>query len=99
MNAELQYLKDIADALRKGVSSGSSSSSKGLAGLTGNFDISALTSVIEAALLVTEDDETVSVLEQLRDALKEQLEAALFVTSGSTTTSLLKLMANDIAGI
>lgn len=105
MTAELQYLSEIAAALRKIFGSGtlSSSSAKGSLNIKGNLDTTGVIRTIEAALLVTEDEETRSILEDLREALKQELTDAMFVTVGTGSAarqvSLFELMANDIAAI
>lgn len=104
MTGELQYLKEIAAALKKIFGGGTpSSSAGGSVNIKGNLDTTGVINTIESALLVTEDEETRSVLEDLREALKQELTDAMFVTVGTGSAarqvSLFELMANDIAAI
>ena len=105
MTAELQYLSEIAAALKKIFGGGtlSSSAAQGSLNIKGNLDTTGVIRTIEAALLVTEDEQTRSILEDLREALKQELTDAMFVTVGTGSAarqvSLFELMANDIAAI
>jgi hypothetical protein len=108
MNAELQYLKAIADALKKiKAAGGLGSSGKSDVTLSGNLDTTEITNVLAKGLVVKvvegegssaqEVDE--SVLKLLYDTIEETLQDAMFTTVNQTEKSYFELMANDIAGI